>query len=86
MDKFCQERQEVVQSFRCLGISLSNDGSGCGELSIKGLDTSRLAIALEQWQTQGVQSTKDKDDFDSVNAENANDDSKSGSCIPHYLT
>jgi len=83
--KFCQERQEVVvQSFRCLGISLPIDGSKDGELSIKGLDTSRLAISLEQWRTQGVQSTKDKNDFDSENADDADDaddDSDSNSSV-----
>jgi len=57
------------------------DGSKGGELSIKGLNTSRLAIALEQWQTQGVQNTKDEDDFDSGDAEDADDDSDSNSAI-----
>ena len=81
-EKFCQERQEVVvRSFRCLGISLPIDGSKDGELSIKGLDTSHLAIALEQWETQGVQNTKDGDDFDSGDAEDADDDSNSNSSI-----
>jgi hypothetical protein len=54
-EKFCNERQEViVRSFRCLGISLPIDGSADAELSIKGLDTSRLMTALEKWETQGA--------------------------------
>jgi len=54
-EKFCNEHQEViVWSFRCLGISLPIDGSADVELSIKGLDTSRLITALENWETQGA--------------------------------
>jgi len=54
-EKFCNERQEVVvRSFRCLGISLPIDGSADAEISIKGLDTSRLMTALEKWETQGA--------------------------------
>jgi hypothetical protein len=47
-------QEVVVRSFRCLGISLPIDGSADAEISIKGLDTSRLMTALEKWETQGA--------------------------------
>jgi len=61
--------------------SLPIDVSKDGELSIKGLNTSRLAIALEQWQAQGVQNTRDGGDFFSGDAGDADDDSNSNPAI-----
>ena len=66
--------------------SLPIDVSKDGELSIKGLNTSRLAIALEQWQAQGVQNTRDGGDFVSGDAGDADDDSNSNPAIYPILT
>jgi len=61
--------------------SLSIDVSKDRELSIKGLNTFCLAIALEQWQAQGVQNTRDGSDFVSGDAGDADDDSNSNPAI-----
>jgi len=53
--KFCNECQKVVVwSFQYLGISLPIDDCADAEISIKGLNTSRLMAALVKWEIQGA--------------------------------
>ena len=71
---FCRDKTDVViRSFRCLGIALPIDGSCDEELSIKGLETTSLLVALKDWKTQGV--TVDS-------PSNSGDDSDSNSSGP----
>jgi len=54
-ERLCQEKREVIiRSFRCIGASLSIDGTSDGEISIKGLPTPHLMTALQDWKTRGA--------------------------------
>jgi len=66
---FCCEKTDIViRSFCCLGIAPPISESYDEELSIKGLETTSLVVALKDWKTLGmpVDSPSDsKDDSDS---------------------
>lgn len=47
-ERFCTSRKEVIdRAFSAVGLSLPIDGSRDAELSIKGIDTERLANDLQ---------------------------------------
>ena len=62
-DRFCTSRKEVlVRAFSTVGLSLPIDGSRDAELSIKGIDTERLANDLQAWHIGGLEEPSLDDD------------------------
>ncbi|RPB04381.1 hypothetical protein L873DRAFT_1840452, partial [Choiromyces venosus 120613-1] len=65
-DRFCISRKEVILgAFSTVGLSLPIDGSrDHAELSIKGIDTARLANDLQAWHIGGLQQPTMDDESD----------------------
>jgi hypothetical protein len=54
-ERFSIARQQVVEkAFSVVGLSLPIDGSGDGEISIKGIDLGQLVEGLKDWQKGGI--------------------------------
>jgi len=63
-ERFSQDHAQVVRrSFTATGLALPIDGSRDSEISVKGLDTSLLIAALEDWHEGGL-TTNDEEEVE----------------------
>ena len=63
-ERFSQDHAQMVRrSLTATGLALPIDGSRDSEISVKGLDTSLLIAALEDWH-EGALTTNDEDEVE----------------------